>query len=176
MRLSMSASPRKPCSSTRTQSSGSTFTIRWSWLLPTQNVTGVVELSTNTVRMLVSDGIRYCTDLPVLGSSRTTRSVLIVEAQSSPFLSKLARYGYVNGGRLYSARYFSVLVSNSATLLVRYSVTRMRSWLSICMRRARAFGVGVAYHVTSLVFASSLPRWPSVNSAIHRLFLESAMT
>ena len=41
------------------QSSGSTFTILWSWLLPTQNVTGVVELSTNTVRMLVSDGIRY---------------------------------------------------------------------------------------------------------------------
>src|SRR5215472_3029253 len=31
------------------QSSGSTFTSRWSWLLPTQNVTGVVELSTNTV-------------------------------------------------------------------------------------------------------------------------------
>src|ERR1700759_2472281 len=82
-----------------TQSSGSTFTIRWSWLLPTQNVTGLVELSTNTVRMLVSDGIRYCTDLPVLGSSRTTRSVLIVEAQSSPFLSKLARYGNVYGGR-----------------------------------------------------------------------------
>src|SRR5258707_15527628 len=44
-----------------TQSSGSTFTIRWSWLLPTQNVVGVVDLSTNTVRMLVSDGIRYCT-------------------------------------------------------------------------------------------------------------------
>ena len=41
------------------QSSGSSFTILWSWLLPTQNVTGVVELSTNTVRMLVSDGIRY---------------------------------------------------------------------------------------------------------------------
>src|SRR3954453_19729022 len=158
------------------QSSCSTFTILWSWLLPTQNVVGVVELSTNTVRMLVSDGIRYCTALPVLGSSRTTRSVLIVEAQSSPFLSKLARYGNVNGGRLYSARYFSVLVSNSATLLVRYSVTRMRSWSSICMRRARAFGVGVAYHVTCNVFASILPRWPSVNSAIQRLFLESAMT
>src|SRR6476619_5539909 len=75
------------------QSSGSTFTSRWSWLLPTQNVTGVVESSTNTVRMLVSDGIRYCTVLPVLGSRRTTRSVCIVDAQISPFLSKLARYG-----------------------------------------------------------------------------------
>src|SRR5262245_58491679 len=125
--------------------------------------------------MLVSDGIRYCTALPVLGSDRTTRSVLIVEAQSSPFLSKLARYGKVYGGRLYSVN-FSVLGSNNATLLVRYSVTRMRSCSSICMRRARACGVGVAYHVTSLVFASILPRWPSVNSAIHRLFLESAMT
>src|SRR5690349_2409462 len=70
-----------------TQSSVSTFTIRWSWLLPTQKVTGVVELSTNTVRMLVSTGIRYCTEWPVLGSSRTTRSVNIVEAQISPFLS-----------------------------------------------------------------------------------------
>jgi hypothetical protein len=28
-------------------------------LLPTQNVTGVVELSTNTVRMSVLDGIGY---------------------------------------------------------------------------------------------------------------------
>src|ERR1700730_969420 len=72
------------------QSNGSTFTMRWSWLEPTQNVTGVVELSTNTVRILVSDGIRYCTLVLVFGSSRTTRSVLIVEAQISPFLSKLA--------------------------------------------------------------------------------------
>src|SRR5712691_9410959 len=75
------------------QSSGSTFTSRWSWLLPTQNVVVVVDLSTNTVRMLASDGIRYCTAVPVLGSRRTTRSVCIVETQSSPFRSKLARYG-----------------------------------------------------------------------------------
>src|SRR5690349_8082781 len=83
------------------QSSGSTLTIRWSWLLPTQNVTGVVELSTNTVRMLVSEGIRYCTVPAVFGSSRTTRSVCIVDAQISPFLSKLARYGYVRAGSSY---------------------------------------------------------------------------
>src|SRR5499425_2486523 len=100
--------------------------MRWSWLLPTQNVTGIVELSTNTVRMLVSDGIKYCAVWPVLGSSRTTRSVLIVEAQISPFLSKLARYGNVYCGKLYSVN-FSVLVSNSATLLARYSVTKTRS-------------------------------------------------
>src|SRR5262245_13024415 len=75
------------------QSSVSTRTSLWSWLLPTQNVTGVVELSTNTVRMLVSPGIRYCTAVPVFGSTRTTRSVYMVEAHNSPFLSKLARYG-----------------------------------------------------------------------------------
>src|SRR5437764_5577782 len=109
------------------QSRGSTFTRRWSWLLPTQKVTGVVELSTNTVRILVSDGIRYCTAWPVLGSSRTTRSVLTVEAQSSPFLSKLARYGKVYCGKLYSVN-FSVLGSNNAALLVRYSVNKTRSW------------------------------------------------
>src|SRR6266513_1082545 len=111
---------------TAAQSSGSTLTIRWSWLLPTQNVVGVVDLSTNTVRMLVSDGIRYCTAVPVLGSSRTTRSVCIVETQSSPFRSKLARYGYVRAGSSYSVN-FSALVSNTATLLPRYSVTVMRS-------------------------------------------------
>jgi hypothetical protein len=29
------------------------------WLLPTQNVTGVVELSTKTLRMFVNRGSRY---------------------------------------------------------------------------------------------------------------------
>src|SRR5205823_8348344 len=157
------------------QSRGSTFTIRWSWLLPTQNVVGVVDLSTNTVRMLVSDGIRYCTAVPVLGSRRTTRSVCIVDAQISPFLSKLARYGYVRAGSSYSVN-FSALVSNTATLLPRYSVTVMRSWSSMFMRRARAFGVGIGYHVTFVVLASILPRWPATNSAIHRLFCESEIT
>src|SRR5215472_4595230 len=99
--------------------------------------------------MLVSDGIRYCIVWPVFGSSRTTRSVCIVEAQSSPFLSKLARYGKVYCGRLYSVN-FSVFVSNCATLLARYSVTRTRSCSSICMRRARACGVGVPRHFRRL--------------------------
>src|SRR5438067_7294882 len=124
--------------------------------------------------MLVSDGIRYCTAVPVLGSRRTTRSVCIVEAQISPFLSKLARYGYVRGGRSYSVN-FSDLVSNTATLLPRYSVTVMRSWSSITMRRARAFGVGTGYHVTFVVLASILPMCPAWNSAIQRLFCESEM-
>ena len=38
------------------QSSGSTLTIEAPWLLPIQNVTGLVELSTNTRRMLVVFG------------------------------------------------------------------------------------------------------------------------
>src|SRR6266436_4829850 len=115
-----------PARGAAAQSRGSTFTRRWSWLLPTQNVVGVVDLSTNTVRMLVSDGIRYCTAVPVLGSRRTTRSVCIVETQSSPFRSKLARYGYVRAGSSSSLN-FAALVSNTATLLPRYSVTTMRS-------------------------------------------------
>src|SRR5262245_44679571 len=43
------------------------------------------------------------------------------------------------------------------------------------MRRARACAVGIGYQVTLVVFASILPRWPSVNSAIQRLFCESAI-
>ena len=39
-------------------SSGSTFTIEAPWLLPTQKLTGVVELSTKTRRMLVLRGKR----------------------------------------------------------------------------------------------------------------------
>src|SRR5262249_13990708 len=69
------------------QSIGSTFTIEAPWLLPTQNVTGVVELSTNTRRMLVVFGNRYSTNSPVLGFSRDTRSLSIEPVQASPFLS-----------------------------------------------------------------------------------------
>jgi hypothetical protein len=40
----------------RRQSSGPSLMIEAPWLLPTQNVTGVVELSTNTRRILVNLG------------------------------------------------------------------------------------------------------------------------
>src|SRR5579862_4202121 len=138
-------------------SSGSTFTSAWSWFDPTQNVTGVVRLSTATVRILVSDGIRYCSVLPVFGSMRTTRSVDIVDTHNSPFLSNTARYGKVSGGRLYSVNW-SVLGSNTATLLPRYSATVMRSALSISIRRSRACGVGGANQVTCAVLALILPK------------------
>src|SRR5262245_16281566 len=42
----------------RVQSSGSTLTIEAPWLLPVQNVTGLVVLSTNTRRILVVFGSR----------------------------------------------------------------------------------------------------------------------
>ena len=69
------------------QFSGSTLTIEPWWLLPTQNVTGVVVLSTKTRRMLVSRGSRYSTNYPVSGLSRDTRSFSIDPVHTSPFRS-----------------------------------------------------------------------------------------
>src|SRR5262249_58672471 len=69
------------------QFSGSSLMIEAPWLLPTQKVTGVVVLSTNTRRMLVERGSRYSTNWPVLGSSRETRSFIIDPVHTSPFLS-----------------------------------------------------------------------------------------
>src|SRR5260221_11391114 len=57
-----------PARGAAAQSRGSTFTRRWSWLLPTQNVVGAVDLWTNTGPMLGSEGIRDCTVVPALGS------------------------------------------------------------------------------------------------------------
>ena len=57
------------------------------WLLPTQNVTGVVELSTKTLRMFVNPGSRYSVYWPVLGSRRRMRTVSIDPVHASPFLS-----------------------------------------------------------------------------------------
>src|SRR5262249_51397662 len=69
-------------------SSGSSLMIDAPWLLPTQKVTGVVELSTKTRRMLVSRGSRYSTDAPILVSSRTMWSLSIEPVQASSFLSR----------------------------------------------------------------------------------------
>src|SRR5581483_7069888 len=71
----------------RRQSSGSSLTIEAPWLLPTQKLTGVVRLSTNTRRILVERGSRYSTNPPVLGSSRSTRSLTIEPVQASPLRS-----------------------------------------------------------------------------------------
>jgi hypothetical protein len=45
-------------SSANAYSSGSTFTIEAPWLLPAQKLTGLVELSTKTRRILVERGSR----------------------------------------------------------------------------------------------------------------------
>src|SRR6266852_3659453 len=68
-------------------SSGSSLTIDAPWLFPTQNVTGVVELSTNTRRTFVNRGRRYSVNSPVLGSRRCTVSVNSPPDHASPFLS-----------------------------------------------------------------------------------------
>ena len=71
------------------QSSGSTRTIEAPWLLPTQKVGGVVELSTNMRRMLVSRGSGYSTTSLLLGSSRITRSLVMPPVHNWPFLSQI---------------------------------------------------------------------------------------
>src|SRR6059058_5549285 len=69
------------------ESSGSSLTIDAPWLLPTQNVTGVVRLSTNTRRTFVDRGSRYSTNSPLFGFRRRMRSVYSPPDQASPFLS-----------------------------------------------------------------------------------------
>ena len=66
------------------QSRVSTLTSLWSWLLPTQKVTGVVELSTNTVRMFVSDGMRYCATAQYLMPTDTNMRTVFVDNSTTP--------------------------------------------------------------------------------------------
>src|SRR5258708_37736138 len=74
-------------------SSGSSLTIDAPWLFPTQNVTGVVELSTNTLRTFVDRGSRYWMNCPLFGFTRRTRSSYSPPVQTSPFLSAVTSYG-----------------------------------------------------------------------------------
>src|SRR5262249_20222440 len=69
------------------QSSACSLTIEAPWLLPTQKVPGVVELSTKPRRTLVGRGNRYSTAAPVLVSMRTMRSLDIEPLHSSPLRS-----------------------------------------------------------------------------------------
>src|SRR6267154_2293198 len=52
------------------------------WLLPTQKVTGVVELSTKTLRIFVERGRRYSVNSPLFVLRRSTRSVTMEPVQS----------------------------------------------------------------------------------------------
>src|SRR5207244_6778942 len=66
---------------------GSSLMMEAPWLLPIQNVGGLVELSTSTLRTFVVLGSRYSIDSAVLVFNRMTRSVVIPAVQRSPFLS-----------------------------------------------------------------------------------------
>jgi len=70
------------------QSRGSSFTIDPESLLPTQKVTGVVELSTSTRRTLVERGSRYSVISPDFEFSRTMRSDAMPPSHASSFLSR----------------------------------------------------------------------------------------
>src|SRR5437016_4332567 len=113
------------------------------WLLPTQNVGGVVELSTNTRRMFVGRGSMYSVNLPVLGSSRSTRSLSIEPVHASPFLSRATSYGCDHGVGAGHSWKRSAFVSNTAILLPRYSANHRRSCASICPRRGAERVVGI---------------------------------
>src|SRR5438128_11701863 len=90
------------------------------WLLPTQNVGGVVELSTKTRRMFVCRGSRYSVNVPALGSSRSTRSLSIEPVQASPLLSRATSYGCAHGVDAGHAGQRSAFVANTPTLLPRH--------------------------------------------------------
>src|SRR5437763_1015767 len=81
------ANPDSYRDQSRPYSKASSLTIDAPWFEPTQKVTGVVELSTCTRRMLVGRGSRYVTAAPLRVSSRVTWSLSIEPVQASPFLS-----------------------------------------------------------------------------------------
>src|SRR5437660_258705 len=88
---------RRPQISTVLHRLGSSLMIDALSLLPTQKVTGVVELSTNTRRMFVCRGRRYSVNRPLFGSIRITRSASIPALHTSPLLSTTTSYGAVYG-------------------------------------------------------------------------------
>src|ERR1700686_809323 len=113
------------------------------WLFPTQNVTGVVELSTNTLRMFVNRGRRYSTNSPVLGFRRCTVLVNSPPDHASPFLSAVTSYGHdptVGGAHSLNC---SVLVSNIPMRSPRFSPNHKRPSRSIIPRAGPDPAVGV---------------------------------
>src|SRR5581483_12496829 len=113
------------------------------WLLPIQNVTGVVALSTNTRRIFVKRGRRYSVISLLFGLMRSTRSLNSPPDQTSPFLSAVASYGQDSGdGACHSLKEF-VRVSNMPTRLARFSPNHSRPAASIMPRRGAELRVGV---------------------------------
>src|SRR4029077_5900212 len=98
---------------------------------------------TKTREMLVLFGSRYSTNCPLLGSSRSTRSVLIEPVQTSPFLSTVTSYGADHGVGASHSVNWPVLVSSTPIRLPRNSPNQRRSAASIIPRRGAEFAVGV---------------------------------
>src|SRR4051794_7748027 len=78
------------CHSRLCQSCGSSLISAAPWLLPTQNVGGVVLLSTNTRRTLVWCGSGYSVILPVSRLSRRIRSAFMPPVHKCPSLAGAA--------------------------------------------------------------------------------------
>src|SRR5262249_41738617 len=147
---------QRPVALLVTASNGSSFTIDAAWLLPTQNVTGVVLLATQTRRTFVCPGIKYSVKLPVFGSRRTMRSLYSPPDHTSPFLSIVTSYGQPPGVGAHS-RKLCVFVSNMPILSERFSPNHSRSWSSIIPRRGPDPFVGVLKICIWPVFASMRP-------------------
>jgi len=127
------------------------------WLLPTQNVTGVVELSTNTLRMFV-DLAEDTRELAALGSSRAMRSLSIDPSRLRRFC--LWKHRGVRPRRcMATPEIFASLVSKTA-ICCRDTHRPAGLW-SIMPRRGPNSG-GRLEHRDLAVFASILPicSWP----------------
>ena len=125
---------RPPCGTVG--SSGSSLTIDAPWLLPTQKVTGVVELSTNTRRTLVCRGSRYSMNWPVVGIQAQDAVVVLA---AGPDVAVLVD-GDVVGPRARRRRApipgtSPVRVSNIPIRSARFSPNQRRSCASIMPRR-----------------------------------------
>src|ERR1700694_4280018 len=114
------------------------------WLFPTQNVGGVVVLSTKTRRMFVDLGKRYSTNVPVRVSSRATRSVVIDPVHACSSLSSITSYGAENGVGTFHSLITPDCVSSMPMLCPRYSPNHSRSRESIVPRRGEDPFVGVS--------------------------------
>src|SRR2546430_3606448 len=146
------------------------------WVLPTQKVTGVVELSTKTLRTFVSAGRRYSVNWPVVGFSRKMRSLYSPPDHALPFLSTVTSYGHAPGVGARHSWKRSVRVSNIPIRSARFSPNQRRSCESIMPRRGPEPGVGVLYLVMTPVFASILTISSLPRGRTYPLFRESGIT
>src|SRR5690242_10324142 len=94
-------------------------------------------------RILVERGSRYSTHSPVLGLSRSIRSVSIEPVQISPLLAGTTSYGSKYGVGTLNSVIFSVFGSKRPMALAPYSANQRILSASTRPRRGREAGVGV---------------------------------